>query len=803
MKKRKIAFFLDYLEAGNMFQFNLLDGILSAMPEAGVELYVVAGGSIGNHVLDRYSDERNKIYELITKEHFDGIIVSTSVGTFASGETVEKYLEKFAGIPIVFFGPGPAGYHQVIVDNRTGMKSVVGHLIRDHKYSRIAFITGPDGNVEAEERFAAYRDELTAAGIEFDPSLVYHGHFTAVGGKDAVTELLDVRRKQFDAIIASNDQMALRSMKELDRRGIAIPTVIAVAGFDDTVDASSSTPALTTARQPFTLMGKKVFGNLMALMNGNTVAERENVPAELVIRQSCGCLSAYAGNDEPVGGQADGPDRDAFFEARKAVFLEELGRMQFGAHADKVVRQAERLFDLFYDQILKNKDESPPNALYEIIDAAAKNTDVECFQAVLTLTRKLLFPLLAPGEVLEKAESFFHSARMIVTDILIAQKKREIIESLRHRDLVSIMSEILANIVEMTQLREVLYRTIPSLSIRNFLAAEYVPGADGKESASLIALIRDGVAYDGEELVYSPDALFPSETLAFDSRLFFVMPLLCQGERLGYVIFDDTEEERTSYVVIARDIAKSIYICRLIKQRKDVEASLEHRNRELQDFAHVASHDLQEPLKKIAVFGEKLACAFREKATPDELDYVKRLLHATVRMQDLITGLLAYSRVSVQVQSVRRLDLGSVIAEVLTDLEVRINETRGRVDLGRMPKVVADPLQMRQLFQNLIGNALKYHKDGVPPHIRIESVSDGEYHTITIADNGIGFDNKNSERIFGIFQRAVGKNEYEGTGVGLAICKKIVERQGGSITASSEQGKGSVFTLRLPVKPKT
>jgi light-regulated signal transduction histidine kinase (bacteriophytochrome) len=303
--------------------------------------------------------------------------------------------------------------------------------------------------------------------------------------------------------------------------------------------------------------------------------------------------------------------------------------------------------------------------------------------------------------------------------------------------------------------------------------------------------------------VYPPGALFPGNDLAFRSDIYFVMPLVCQGKRLGYVIYDKADGQQTLYSIVTRDLAKSLFICKLIEERKEAEANLEYRNRELQDFAHIASHDLQEPLKKIMVFGEKLHIAFEKKADPDELDYFKRLLHATVRMRQLISGLLSYSRVSTQGQSFGKLDLNSIVAEVLIDLEVRLSETGGKVISGNLPVVYADPLQMRQLFQNLIGNALKYHRSGVPPVITIDAAVENEHYKITISDNGIGFDNKNSERIFGMFQRAVGKNEYEGTGVGLAICKKIADRHGGSISACGDPGNGSVFTFRMPVKRKS
>jgi DNA-binding LacI/PurR family transcriptional regulator/signal transduction histidine kinase len=809
MKNKKIAFFIDYIGIENTFQLHVLDGVVAVLPEDGVELYIVVGGAISNFSLDRYSDRRNAIYELITKEMFDGIIVSTSVGTYTSKEIVSDYLERFDGIPIVFLGPGPENYTQILVDNRKGMEEIVHHFIFDHHYKRIAFIRGPEGNVEAEGRFTAYKTQLAEAGLSFDPELVYTGNFLSDTGTKAVIAFLDERKVHIDAIIASNDAMVFGAKKELERRGYAIPMEIAIAGFDDTIESSSMLPNITTARQPFALIVKKIFEKLIATIEGKTVEKLELVPAELVIRQSCGCLSGYSNSEKLLYERVDGIDANTFYASRKIIFMQELDTLLSRSSVTIEKEQIEYLLDAFYLHISRGEAESLCTDLYNALIATVKRkTDVKFFQDVFTMMRNLFSPLLTSPSIIEKIENFFHKARLITTDIQIIQKTQYFVDSWKQSDQISIVGEELANIVEIQKLGEVIYRTFPSFYIRNFLFAEYLQGSDGKEKARLIALIRDGVPYKSNDnnIIYSPQQLFPSDELAFRSNLYFVLPLMCQGERLGYVIYEKIEGQQILYSIITRELAKSFYICKQIKKRKDAEetlkalaANLEFKNRELQDFAHIASHDLQEPLRKIMVFGNRLKNALQNGATETEMDYFERMLHATTRMQDLITGLLEYSRVTTRAQSFSMVDLNSIVDEVLNDLERRINKTKGKVKVGQLPSITADPLQMRQLFQNLIGNGLTYHKKDIPPLIVIESAIENKYHKVTITDNGIGFDQKDSERIFGIFQRAVGKDEYEGTGAGPAICKKIVELHGGSITAFGELGKGSIFTIRIPL----
>jgi PAS domain S-box-containing protein len=241
---------------------------------------------------------------------------------------------------------------------------------------------------------------------------------------------------------------------------------------------------------------------------------------------------------------------------------------------------------------------------------------------------------------------------------------------------------------------------------------------------------------------------------------------------------------------------------------KKFAAKLESSNRELQDFASVASHDLQEPLRKIQAFGDRLKTKYGAALGDGGRDYLERMQNAAGRMQTLINDLLTFSRVTTKAQPFVAVDLAEVAAGVVSDLEARVERSGGRVEMGEMMTLEADPLQMRQLLQNLIGNALKFHRPGEPPLVKVwcerAASGGGQGHAggglcrVLVADNGIGFDEKYLDRIFTVFQRLHGRHAYEGTGVGLAVCRRIAERHGGSITATSEPGRGSTFVVTLP-----
>lgn len=255
-------------------------------------------------------------------------------------------------------------------------------------------------------------------------------------------------------------------------------------------------------------------------------------------------------------------------------------------------------------------------------------------------------------------------------------------------------------------------------------------------------------------------------------------------------------------------LAQAQLLEREVRQRQELARS----NAELQDFASVASHDLQEPLRKIQTFGDRLRSKEAVLLSPQGLDYLERMQNAARRMQILINDLLTLSRVTTQGQPFVPTSLESILAGVLSDLEVRLQETGAEVRVGPLPTLEADPVQMRQLLQNLLNNALKFHRPEEPPRIEVTArilTTNSKQRVapvlppsceLRISDNGIGFDEKYLDRIFQPFQRLHSRQQYEGSGIGLGICRRIVERHGGRITAQSTPGQGSTFIVTLPLK---
>lgn len=271
----------------------------------------------------------------------------------------------------------------------------------------------------------------------------------------------------------------------------------------------------------------------------------------------------------------------------------------------------------------------------------------------------------------------------------------------------------------------------------------------------------------------------------------------------------DTMVERLRSVMARRD-----ELDREISQRKLAEEELRKTldelrcsNRDLEQFAYVASHDLQEPLRKVIAFGSLLEDEYADKLEDEGRLYVHNMEDASQRMQRLISDLLKYSRVTTRGERFVPVEMNDTVQGVLSDLEERIRETEGTVDVAELPVIDADPMQMRQLMQNLVGNAFKFHREGENPHVKVYVEKppslDGDgvlcAHMV-VEDNGIGIDEKYVERIFGVFQRLHGRYEYAGSGIGLAVCRRIAERHGGTVVVRSKQNEGAKFIVSLPVK---
>lgn len=301
------------------------------------------------------------------------------------------------------------------------------------------------------------------------------------------------------------------------------------------------------------------------------------------------------------------------------------------------------------------------------------------------------------------------------------------------------------------------------------------------------------------------DSNFPRKQVALDLgvRGAFGFPVLAQGEVVAVLEFfsKNAEQPDNELLTVMSHVGEQLG---QLVERKRAEEELARRaeelarsNAELQVFAYVASHDLQEPLRMVASYTQLLARRYKGKLGTDADEYIGFAVDGAMRMQTLIQDLLSYSRVTTKGQSLELTHTEAVCRTAIQNLQTSIRESDASVNVGPLPDVLADAAQLTQLFQNLIGNAIKYH-NGRRPEIQVAARPNGSEWVFSIRDNGIGIESQYFERIFQMFQRLHTRDEYTGTGIGLAICRKIVERHGGRIWVESQPGEGSTFLFTIP-----
>lgn len=432
-KRRKIAFFVSELEGE--YSYLLCKGIMDAAIESDVNLIILPGKALKSPY--DYQYQCNIIYDLVEKNNMDAVVLATgSLCNFIDARELKKLCDRIKPIPFISISIPLHDIPSVLTDNHIGCKNALNHLIKDHGKRRIAFIQGPSKNIEAVERFRVYREVLKENDIEFDTELVCPGDFTVYGGINAIKILIDERKVYFDALAASNDEMALSAMKALQERGIKIPEDISVIGFDNVEESKISNPGLTTVRQPIYEQARRAFGLALDVIDGKKV-ENIMLDTEIVIRESCGCLpqmiehvSDYCSHKSDMMQFSDEKECvDKFIEANvlklnPMVFIHErVNAFLTGCYKEIIMGTLD-------EEALKQLLVKFKNMInYEQI----KEDDVSEMQNIITNIRSNLMSKLTEKKNIEIAEDFFNTIRILVTDMIMKEQSRR--WTLHHDDI--------------------------------------------------------------------------------------------------------------------------------------------------------------------------------------------------------------------------------------------------------------------------------------------------------------------------------------------------------------------------------
>ena len=788
---------------------NRWDGALKAAEDLDVNLITYIGGVLNSP--EGYESQSNVLYKMVDRDKIDALIIwPLTIGTYVTKEEVEAFLGQYRQFPLVCVERSYDGIPSVLQSDYQGIRDLVFHLAKVHQISQIAFLRGPANNAAAEERYRAYQMALEELGLAFDPMKVS----APVGwsrGADAIKELLDVCQLKsgidFTAVIAANSSLMIDAARVLNERGIKIPEDLAVVGFDNLDQSKAMNPPLTVAFSNFQELGRKAVEVILDMLNGKNVPDKTIIPTRLLIRQSCGCH--WKTSEQTLKSSAD-MDGATFSESLlKERIIAEL--IQTGIESPKATEWAGELVKEFGCELEKSggKFTKTLNELMGQIKVISGDEFIY-WQNILTEMQHLVTDDSSKDdEVIRRANGVLHQARIIVNEI----SERKLVEKgIQTKFKSDILQEIGASLIttfDLEEIKHVMFKDLPRLDIPACYLSFYEDSQEPSKWSRLIWAFNQKGLIDLPEggIRFPSTSLLPEGILPEGQRYSIVVePLYFEAEQIGFVIFECGPDDGVTYTVLKTMLSNAIRGANILQKQKQAEEDLKRKadelvrsNAELEQFAYIVSHDLQEPLRKILAFGDRLKKVCPEDLTEQALDYLGRMQNAAVRMQGLINDLLSYSRVTTKARFFEKVDLAEVCREVLSDLEARIMQNNAQVTIGDLPVVDADPLQMRQLFQNLLANALKFHSKDTAPVFGVYAFSKDGAVEIVFEDNGIGIAEEYQERIFGVFERLHGRNDYEGSGIGLAICKKIVDRHGGKIKIQSAIGKGSKFIVELPI----
>jgi signal transduction histidine kinase len=382
------------------------------------------------------------------------------------------------------------------------------------------------------------------------------------------------------------------------------------------------------------------------------------------------------------------------------------------------------------------------------------------------------------------------------------------LEETLHIQALSYLSGELAAATETKQILDAIGHRLPQLGFSTFCLSIYDGQKHPSEWSNLILAYYKGrriEAADGERR-FLTSHLIPDELFSHERRFTWAVESLNSGgNQFGYIVFEIGSLKTDLYGALVRQISSALQDSLLLQKYKQAEETLTrqareltHSNEELQRFAYIASHDLQEPLRTVTSYVQLLARRYKDQLDADASEFINFAVGGAKRMHALINDLLTYSQVDANSKPFAPTDCAMVLERVLANLRLIIEETGTDVSIDNPPTLMADDVQMACLFQNLIENAIKFRRRGIRPTVHIGAErADGEW-LFSVRDNGIGIDPRYFEQIFVVFQRLHNQDEYEGTGIGLAMCKRIVERHGGHIWVASEPGKGSTFYFTMP-----
>lgn len=546
-------------------------GVADTTREHDVNFITFAGAMLQDP--RAFMGQGNILYDLATAESLDGLITVTTLGNFVPQEELEEFCYRYTPLPIVSIGVMLKNLPGVTVDNEKGLHDLLIHLIADHEYRRIAFIKGPEENLEAKQRYQVYTDVLTSYDLPFDPALVVSGDFTSESGIVAMKELLD-RNVDFEAVLVSNDLMAFGALKVLQAQGINIPETVAVTGFDDLKESKYTIPPLTTVRQPIYELGCRAVEMILAQLQGEEIPQLETLPTALVVRRSCGCQD-HAVMQAAVELQGDHGDRPAThesfklaFDARRQKLLTEMTQTIETPVESLDANWGERLLETFFTEVTNEASGAFLSTLEEILRRVMEaGGDIDVWQGLISVLRRHTLPCLADKRIWLQAEDLWGQARVLIGEIGQQVQKYQQLQARKQTQLLNKIGRALITTFDVKELLDVLAQELPRLGMPScYLSLYENPETPTEWSRLMLTYNEADASHPGGRIEVEPGGRrFPSRYLMPEGFLpqerqfnMVLEPLYFREDQIGFILFEVGPREGRVYETLRTQLSGAL-----------------------------------------------------------------------------------------------------------------------------------------------------------------------------------------------------------------------------------------------------
>lgn len=612
-------------QVSRVWNAEFMAGVLDSAKAHDVNVVYFVGGKLSALSAPNKKEETRSygLYDLIKSAQFDGILLSADLGHGASPKELEEFCRTFATLPVVSFAIPAPGAPAFMADNEGGMRALIRHLIEEHGYKRIAFIRGPSGYIEAEQRFNAYRMELTAHRIRLDESLILEGDYTPESGRSAARTLLDAHGSRLQAIAAANDRMAFGALEVLQQRGIHVPDAIALTGFDDVSEAQSIGVPLTTVHQSFYAIGRHAFEALLKRINGEHVEAVNVLPANLVVRWSCGCLP------ESIQRAVVLP-REVAHTGRLENKREAAIRALFGAAGIPENHPLKALFaDVFgrtWDVFLTSlRENDKSDAFLKMIQTSMETLqqngyDFTDWHNFVSTFRKYALGGITTNTPMLRAENLFQQARMLVGELSQRAQAYRRLQLERQEEALNNFSFSMAPVMRLEEMSGVIQQQFPGLGLERWYVMYYSDiNAPGSVSSPPPASYRLLLQYDRNKFdiaqgnSLATGRLVPRGEAPDDRRHdAVVMPLSLASNRFGFMWTEIGPRDWDVYVRVKNLLSSALLRIMLVRQREQAQKEVERLLGEARERA-VELARARDAAEKVAAQNAKLFASEQER----------------------------------------------------------------------------------------------------------------------------------------------------------------------------------------------